>query len=78
MREKRFYVVLSFASTTDAMAFEASCQQEGIPGRMIPTPREISASCGLSWRMAAEDYPSYSEILKNKNFIWEQENYLFL
>ena len=26
-----------------------------IPGRLIPVPREISASCGLSWAVLQEE-----------------------
>ncbi len=28
-----------------------------IPGRLIPLPRELSAGCGLAWRMPPEDWP---------------------
>ena len=28
-----------------------------IPGRLIPIPREITAGCGLAWRIGAEEYP---------------------
>ena len=30
------------------------CGQLGLPGRLIPVPRSISASCGMAWR-APED-----------------------
>lgn len=59
MREKRCYVVITFHTTTEAMEFEAHCGEAGIPGRLIPTPRELSASCGLAWRMAAEEYAGF-------------------
>ncbi len=49
MREKHLRLVISFRTTTDAMALESLCAAEGIGGRMIPLPREISADCGLSW-----------------------------
>lgn len=57
MREKKNYMVLSFHSTTEAMSFEKQCLNHNIPGRLIPVPREITAGCGLAWRMMAEDYP---------------------
>ena len=41
--------VLSFATTSDAMACESECKEEGMPGRIIPTPSSVSAGCGLSW-----------------------------
>ena len=50
MREKRLRLVISFRTTTAAMAMETLCQKEEIGGRIIPLPREISADCGLAWR----------------------------
>ena len=50
MRAKRPYIVLSFRTTVEAMAWEKHCEAEHIPGRLIPLPRELSAGCGLAWR----------------------------
>ena len=57
MRAKRPYIVLSFRTTVEAMAWEKHCEAEHIPGRLIPLPRELSAGCGLAWRMPPEDWP---------------------
>ena len=46
--------LLTFFSTSGAMAVEKYCQQNGIAGRLLPVPREISASCGLSWAVPLE------------------------
>ena len=51
MREKHPFIVLSFQTTVAAMEWEKRCMETGIPGRLIPLPREISAGCGLAWRM---------------------------
>ena len=56
MRAKRPYIVLSFRTTVEAMAWEKHCEAEHIPGRLIPLPRELSAGCGLAWRMPPEDW----------------------
>lgn len=55
MREKTPKTVVTFASTSDAMAMEAAAREHGIPGRIIPVPSEISAGCGLSWSAEASD-----------------------
>ena len=34
--------------------------ETGIPGRLIPLPREISAGCGLAWRMRLEEWEQWS------------------
>ncbi len=46
--------LLTFYSTSGAMAVEKYCKQNEIEGRLIPVPREISASCGLSWAVPLE------------------------
>ena len=55
-REKKDYVVVTFRTTAEAMAMEQYCAAHGIRGRLIPVPGEISAGCGICWRMTAEDY----------------------
>ncbi|HHT43540.1 MAG TPA: DUF3343 domain-containing protein [Firmicutes bacterium] len=47
-------VVITFQTTTHAIAWERACKEEGLPGRLIPMPVEISAHCGLAW-LAAPD-----------------------
>ena len=59
MRQKKNYMILTFKTTTPAMAMEKKCSEEGIPGRLIPLPGEISAGCGLSWRVLPEEYETY-------------------
>lgn len=71
MREKEFRIILTFATTTDAMAMEAYCQENGVAGRLIPVPSAISAGCGMCWsapvgqkeaiRRAAEDAQLHCE-----------------
>ena len=61
MRAKRPYIVLSFRATVDAMAWEKRSIAEQIPGRLTPLPRELSAGCGLAWRMLPEDWERWRE-----------------
>ena len=49
MRAKSPKVVVTFSTTSDAMAMEAAASDFGIPGRIIPVPSEIDAGCGLAW-----------------------------
>ena len=55
-QEKR--LIITFRCTTDAIAMEKSCKATGAPGRLIPIPRSISASCGLSWCAPLEKRPA--------------------
>lgn len=43
-------LILSFRTTTEAMAVEQICREQHIPGRIIPVPPDIKADCGLAWR----------------------------
>ncbi len=49
MRRKTPHVVVTFSTTSDAMAVEAAAEKGALPGRMIPVPSEVSAGCGLAW-----------------------------
>lgn len=68
MRVKRSYIVLSFHTTLEAMEWEKHCQAQQIPGRLIPLPREISAGCGLAWRMLPEDWCVWQDKLTDAQF----------
>ena len=60
MREQKKYAVFSFHTTTAAFATEKFFKTRGIPGRMISVPREMSAGCGIAWRMQEEDFRSFA------------------
>ena len=46
--------VLAFDSTHAAMAAQAAFKAAGASFALIPTPREISAGCGMSLKFKAE------------------------
>lgn len=49
MRSKELHLIVTFHTTTEAMAFEKYCKAMNIPGRLIPVPVMITAGCGLAW-----------------------------
>ena len=49
MRPKTLKLVVTFHTTAAAMAMEALCKAQNLPGRLIPTPRELTADCGMAW-----------------------------
>ena len=49
MRERKERFVVTFATTTGAMAMERACRDAGLPGRLIPVPQSITAGCGMCW-----------------------------
>lgn len=70
-RVKRPKVVVTFATTSDAMAVEAAAREDGIPGRIIPVPSAISAGCGLSWCAPIEDREPLEHALITRNLAFE-------
>ena len=61
MRQKEEKCVVTFRTTAAAMEMERACKAAGVPGRLIPVPRTITAGCGMCWsapwesREAVED-----------------------
>ena len=45
MRQKEWKLIITFHTTSDAIAFEKACKETGRSGRMIPVPRALSAGC---------------------------------
>ena len=76
MREKKPFLILSFSSTTQAMAVEKFCGERQLPGRLIPVPKEITAGCGLAWDLISgeqHDFGGGSELPPYSAFFWKCE-----
>ena len=63
MRQKKPFLIITFSATADAMALEKYCQARGLPGRLIPIPREIHAGCGLAWKTQPEEQQRFETVL---------------
>lgn len=55
MREKKLWLVVTFHTTAAAIAMEKLCAARGLPGRLIPVPRALTADCGMAWRTETGD-----------------------
>lgn len=55
MRKKEPCIIITFHTTADAMTIEKFCQEHEIPGRLIPVPRELSAGCGMAFKMTKKN-----------------------
>ena len=66
MRTKQNYQILTFHTTTAAMAMEDYCHEQKIPGRLIPLPQEISAGCGFACVCCRESMSRKKIELKNQ------------
>ena len=43
-------MILTFSTTTEAMAMESYATAHNLPGRLIPVPTVIHAGCGACWK----------------------------
>ena len=72
MLKKKPTLILTFDTTTQAMAVEKFCAQQNLPGRLIPVPREITAGCGLSWKAMPEEKDLLLTALTEAGLQWAQ------
>ena len=56
--------VQAHAATAAAMAAEKYCLERGVPGRLIPVPREITAGCGLAWKAEVDQEEAVTAALE--------------
>lgn len=72
MRPKELQCVVTFHTTTQAMAFENASKESGLEGRLIPIPTIISAGCGLAWRENPDNCTLVEKILKEHNISYDK------
>ena len=66
MRQRSERCVVTFPTTTAAMEMEAACRAAGLPGRLIPVPRSITAGCGICWAAAPESREALEELVMSE------------
>lgn len=71
MRRKTEALVISFGTTTEAMKMERHCEKEGLPGRLIPIPREITAGCGMAWKAKPTEKELLQQAMLGAAIRWE-------
>ncbi|MGI6169822.1 MAG: DUF3343 domain-containing protein [Christensenellales bacterium] len=68
-RVKKPKLVITFFTTTAAMAMESVC--DPALGRLIPVPGEIHAGCGLAWCAEPEHESTLLELMKENKIFYE-------
>ena len=66
MRQKSERCIITFPTTTAAMEMESACRAAGLPGRLIPVPRAITAGCGLCWAAPPESREALAVLVMAK------------
>jgi hypothetical protein len=67
MRTKTRQLLCTFSSTVQAMAFEQAAQETGLPGRLIPVPKEVTAGCGLAFKAPLTARAALEALLRQQN-----------
>lgn len=78
MREKKNYRIITFHTTSAAIAMEKYCNENFIKGRLIPVPRKLSAGCGLAWRMEPGDYEVSGKEIEKSGIEMEQSVEIYI
>ena len=65
-------LVITFYTTTDAMAMEQACKETKADGRIIPVPRVISAGCGLAWCAKIESEKNLRTLMEEKKIVFQE------
>lgn len=61
------YYIAVFDSTHHALMFEKVIRDKGFKISIMPVPREITASCGLSARLDADEIDSIKAVAEEEN-----------
>lgn len=69
MRPKTRKLVITFRTTSQAIAAERLMKERGLPGRLIPVPRQITAGCGMAWAAPPEAGEALKQALESDG--WE-------
>lgn len=71
MIRKTEKLVITFYTTTAAMAMESLCKLHHADGRIIPVPSSITADCGLAWCASLESEESLLELMNQHNMKYQ-------
>ena len=71
MLQKKLCLVVTFDATAAAMAAEKYCLERGVPGRLIPVPRELTADCGMAWCAPTDAAPALRALADSRNLEYE-------
>lgn len=64
--EKKEYALITFKSTHHAIGAEEIFQEKDMEFKTIPTPREVSHSCGLALLFSIEDLDRVKAIIESE------------
>ena len=60
------YCVVTFQITSHAFIFEKALRKGGLSAKLIPTPRQVSSSCGMSAEVSCQDIEVIKDLCKDE------------
>ena len=69
-------LVITFPTTTAAMAMDAACDPAW--GRLIPIPKEISGGCGLAFCAAPGQEAALMQLMEEKGISYQEKRVILL
>ncbi len=63
VQKKEWKVVATFQGMHDAIKAEELCKKAGLEGRLIPTPADITADCGMAYMMPLSEKDRFIKIV---------------
>jgi hypothetical protein len=70
MKRVEEFNIISFESTHMAIKSERILLESGFDVRIIPVPREITASCGLALQINIEDFDKSKKVLEEQTVLF--------
>lgn len=64
-------LIVTFYTTSEAMATEYACKKKQLQGKIIPVPRTLSSGCGIAWIASPDDEVILKKLLDQQGIEWE-------
>ena len=63
---------MTYFTSSEAIATEKVCNANGLGGRIITTPRHVSADCGMSFSIGIEKKEELEKLLKDERIKYDK------
>ena len=72
MLKKELKLIITFYTSSAAMATERLCKENNIEGKLISAPRNLSSDCGISYATDVSNREKIEKLLKERKIEFEK------
>ncbi|MBP3201787.1 MAG: DUF3343 domain-containing protein [Lachnospiraceae bacterium] len=72
MLKKELKLIITFYTSSEAMATERICREANIDGKLISAPRDLTSDCGISFATDISNKDVIEKLLKEKKVEYEK------